>query len=126
MTQDKTKPACGASSLHAEFEDMPNPLTPVMDALLMDARRYRWLVTMFQAAYDGNDLEIGDMIVGCQMNWGRRNERRMAGVVHWTDERGAPLGLSAAIDMAMALSSNATLTRGAQVVDDDDAGSTSR
>ena len=29
--------------LSAVLEDISNPLTPVMDALLLDAKRYRWI-----------------------------------------------------------------------------------
>ncbi len=110
MDQDKTEPAGGASRLHEELEDIPNPLMPVMDALLLDAKRYRWLIDMLQKAYHGNDIEAGDMIFGCQIIWGRRNERRVFGAIHWSDERDAPLNLSAAIDAAMTVSSNAEVT----------------
>lgn len=110
MTQDKTNPAGGASSLHAELEDLRHEIAHLncLNGLLRtDAERYCWLIDQLQKAYDGNDLEVGDMIVGCNMIWGRRNERRVSGAIHWSDARDEPLNLSAAIDAAMAVSSNA-------------------
>lgn len=72
-----------------------------MNSLNADAARYRWMLEKFQAAYDANDIEINDMVVGCQMLYGCRNERRVQGILHWLDVRDEPLNLSAAIDAAM-------------------------
>lgn len=113
MMIDKTEPAGGASRLHAELEELRHEIAHLhcLNGLLRsDAERYRWLIDRLQKAYDGNDLEIGDMIVGCSMIYARRNERRVSGAIHWSDERDEPLNLSAAIDAAMAESSNAQVT----------------
>lgn len=66
-----------------------------------DAARYRWLIARLQDAYDGSDLEIGDLVVGCSMQYGHRNERCVMGLIRWIDARDEPLNLDAAIDAAM-------------------------
>lgn len=68
---------------------------------IRDAARYRWLVAKLQEAYDSNDLEIGDLVVGCSMQYGHRNERCVMGLIRWIDARDEPLNLDAAIDAAM-------------------------
>lgn len=82
MDIDKTNPAGGASRLHAELEDMPNPLTPVMDALLRDAKRYRWI---------------------------RSQTSRAILLIDGVDEGLALDAMDIAIDEAMAVSSNGEL-----------------
>ena len=86
-TPEKTETACSGGHL--------DPLVGC------DASRYRWLVSKLQEAYDGNDLEIGDLVVGCSMQYGHRNERCVMGVIRWIDARDEPLNLDAAIDAAM-------------------------
>ena len=68
-----------------------------------DAARYRWLVAQLQTAYGGNDLEIGDITIGCCMQYARKSERRVLGTIIWIDERDEPLNLDTAIDEAMRL-----------------------
>jgi len=93
MTRAKTKAGCSSV-----------PLDPPVG---LDAARYRWLIAQLQAAYDSNDFEIGDMTIGCSMQYGHRSERCVMGLIRWIDERDAPLNLDAAIDAAMTMTPNA-------------------
>ena len=69
------------------------------------AARYRWLVAKLREAYDGNNLEIGDFVIGCSMRYSNRKERCVMGMIRWIDARDEPLNLNAAIDAARALES---------------------
>lgn len=91
MERPKTgeSPLAQRPPLSAELGDMHNPLTPVMDAILLDARRYRWIRSQTSAA---------------------------TLLIDGVDEGLALEGMDLAIDEAMELSSNVEL-RGAS--DDD-------
>ena len=66
------------------------------------AAAFDWLCAQIQAAYDGSGLvEIGDLSIEARMKWGWRDESRMHAEIHWTDKRGEPLDLLAAIEKAI-------------------------
>lgn len=67
----------------------------------IESARYQWLKDRLQEAYDGNDLETGDMATRCSMVYGRRNERCVEGFIRWIDIRDEPLNLDAAVDAEM-------------------------
>ena len=66
-----------------------------------DAQRYSWLVLKMQEACNGNDLEMGNLVIGCSMQYEYRKERCVLGLIRWIDVRDEPLNLDAAIDTAM-------------------------
>ena len=85
MEQQKTdeSPLAQRPQLSAELGDMHNPLTPVMDAILLDARRYRWI---------------------------RSKTSRAILLIDGVDEGLALESMDLAIDEAMELSSNAEVS----------------
>lgn len=72
----------------------------VIRGLAADAVRFRKLMALFQAAYDGNaDLvESGDLTVYCSMLSGWRNERTVKAEIVWRDGRDADLDLASVLD----------------------------
>ena len=73
-----------------------------IESLRKDVARYRWLLEMLQAAYDGDTNNDFDAVtVFCSMQYGRHDHRRVEAYITWADMRDEPLNLSAAIDAAM-------------------------
>lgn len=65
------------------------------------AAAFDWLVSKMQEAYDHSGwVEIGDLSIGTQTVWGRRDECLMKAEIQWTDKRDEPLNLLAAIHKA--------------------------
>ena len=72
----------------------------VIRSLAADALRFRKLMALLQAAYDGNadPVESGDLTVYCSMQSGWRNERTVKAEITWRDERDADLDLASVLD----------------------------
>lgn len=66
------------------------------------AAAFDWLMARLQEAYDHSGwVEVGDMSIGAQTIWGRRDECLMKAEIQWKDRRDEPLDLLAAIEKAM-------------------------
>ena len=66
------------------------------------AAAFDWLIARMQEAYDqGGWMEAGDVSVGANMMWGRREECLVQAEIQWKDRRDEPLDLLAAIEKAI-------------------------
>lgn len=65
------------------------------------AAAFDWLVSKMQEAYDQSGwVEVGDLSIGAQTIWGRRDECLMKAEIQWKDRRDEPLNLLDAINKA--------------------------
>lgn len=66
------------------------------------AAAFDWLMARLQESYSGRGwIEAGDVSVGANMMWGRREECLVQAEIQWRDRRDEPLNLLAAIEQAM-------------------------
>lgn len=72
------------------------PEAPSQDEL--DAKRFRKLCALLNAAYDGNEVEHPTLTAYCTMQSGWRDERTVYAQLYWKDARDEPLNLAAALD----------------------------
>lgn len=72
------------------------PEAPSQDAL--DAKRFRKLCALLDAAYDGHEAEHPTLTAYCSMQSGWRDERTVYAQLYWKDARDEPLDLAAALD----------------------------
>lgn len=68
---------------------------------IQDARRFRKLRALLQAAYDGESVELDGLTVYCGMESGWKNLKNVSAELRWTEERDAPLNLAAVLDKLM-------------------------
>lgn len=65
------------------------------------AAAFDWLVSKMQEAYDQSGwVEVGDLSIGAQTIWGRRDECLVKAEIQWKDRRDEPLNLLDAINKA--------------------------
>lgn len=78
-------------------------LTRTEDKAEAKAAAFDWLVILMQEAYDqGRWIEVGDVSIGAQTVWGRRDECLVKAEIQWKDRRDEPLDLMGAIEQAIA------------------------
>lgn len=66
------------------------------------AAAFDWLMARLQESYSGRGwIEAGDVSVGANMMWGRREECLVQAEIQWKDTRDEPLDLLSAIERAM-------------------------
>lgn len=66
------------------------------------AAAFDWLVSKMQEAYDQSGwVEVGDLSIGAQTIWGRRDECLVKAEIQWKDRRDEPLNLLDAINKAI-------------------------
>lgn len=72
----------------------------VIRSLEADALRFRKLVELLQAAYDGNadPVESGDLTIYCSMLSGCGSYQTVKAELTWTDKRDANLDLASVLD----------------------------
>lgn len=84
------------TALLARIAELENALAEAQ----ADARRFRALTGLLQAAYDGPDFESEDnqLTVRCRMLSGFRGTQLVEAQLFWQDSREEPLDLGRALD----------------------------